>query len=231
MIYAYTRCSTAEQSSDEKTSLVEQEKRCRAAAVMRGGEIAEVFSDPGVSGSLPLFRRPAGNRLYSALQEGDTVIAAKMDRLFRSTSDALQTVEQLQKRNIGVVLVDIGPDAVTENGTSKLFFSILAAVAEFERYRIAERISDGRTGKASRGGFIGGEAPYGYSIRGKASQAVLVENDDELGVIDIIRSMGGDRSIRSICRDLDRRGIRNRSGRSFHPETVSRILKRTAAGV
>lgn len=226
MIYGYCRVSTAEQASDDKTSLAEQERRCRAAAVLRGGEIAEIFSDPGVSGTVPLFSRPAGQRMLAALSAGDTIIAAKMDRLFRSASDALQSVESLHKKGINVVLVDIGTDAVTENGTSKLFFSILAAVAEFERYRIAERISDGRMGKAARGGFIGGAAPYGYRVRGKGSQAVLIEDEHERSIISLVQQLGADRTARGICRELGRRGIVNRSGRLFHPGTITRILKR-----
>lgn len=229
-VYGYVRVSSTEQANDDKTSLAEQEKRCRAAAVMRGQEIAGVFCDPGISGSVPLFSRPAGQRLLAVLKEGDIIIAAKMDRMFRSTSDALQSVENLQKKGVGVVLVDIGADAVTENGTSKLFFAILAAVAEFERYRIAERISDGRRGKNARGGFIGGEAPYGYKVSGKGSSAVLVENEDERRVIELVRSMGDSRSARAICRDLDRRGIVNRSGRPFHPQTITRMLQRASNG-
>lgn len=226
MIYGYTRVSTTEQASDDRTSLAEQERRCRAAAVLRGQEIAEVFSDPGVSGSMPLFRRPGGQQLLAVLKEGDTVISAKMDRIFRSTSDALQSVEQLQKKGVGVVLVDIGPDPVTENGTSKLFFSILASVAEFERFRISERISDGRMGKTRRGGFIGGEPPYGWSVRGKGSQAVLVENEHERRIIGLADELSHRMSVRGVCRELNRRGLVGRSGGPFHPETVNRMLNR-----
>jgi DNA invertase Pin-like site-specific DNA recombinase len=226
MMYGYVRCSTAEQSTDDKTSLQNQERTCRAAATLRGGEIEEMFSDPGISGSVPLFSRPGGGLLLSVLQEGDTIISAKMDRIFRSTSDALQSVEALQKRNIGVVLVDIGVDAVTESGTSKLFFSILAAVAEFERFRIAERNREGRRGKASRGGFIGGEAPYGYTVRGKGSSAVLETDHHELRIISLISDLRGTHSLRHVARELERRGIANRDGRPFHPQTLQRILAR-----
>lgn len=228
MIYAYTRVSTTEQAGDDKTSLAEQERRCRAAAIMRGGDVAEVFSDPGVSGSVPLFDRPSGKRLCDTIRAGDTIIAAKMDRMFRSTRDALQSVELLQARGVGVVLVDIGADAVTESGTSKLFFSILAAVAEFERFRIAERNIEGRRGKKSRGGFIGGEAPYGYTVRGKGSSAVLVEDENEQRVVSLIANMAGDRSLRCIARELGRRGITQRGGGMFHPQTIQRIIARKA---
>jgi DNA invertase Pin-like site-specific DNA recombinase len=226
MIYGYVRVSSVEQSTDDKTSLQTQEKMIRAAATMRGNDVESIFSDPGISGSVPLFSRPGGQRLMAIIAPGDTIIAAKMDRIFRSTSDALQSVEALQKRNIGVVLVDIGADAVTENGTSKLFFSILAAVAEFERFRIAERIRDGRNGKRQRGGFIGGEAPYGYSVRGKGNSAVLIEDHNEQRIISLISDLRASHSLRHVARELDRRGLVNRDGRPFHPQTIHRIATR-----
>jgi DNA invertase Pin-like site-specific DNA recombinase len=225
-IYAYVRVSTTEQAGDDKTSLAEQERRCRAAAIMRGSDVTEVFSDAGVSGSIPLFSRPAGQRLCRALRPYDTIISSKMDRMFRSTRDALHSVESLQARHVGVVLVDIGADAVTENGTSKLFFSILAAVAEFERYRIAERNLEGRRGKRSKGGFIGGEAPYGYAVRGKGSSAVLIEDDHEQRIVSLVTDLSQSRSLRNVARELARRGIVNRDGRAFHPQTIQRIMAR-----
>ena len=227
-IYGYVRVSSTEQAADEKTSLQTQERMIRAAATMRGGEIEEVFSDPGVSGSVPLFGRPAGSRLLAKIQPGDTIIAAKMDRIFRSTSDALLSVESLRDRSVSVVLVDIGADAVTENGTSKLFFSILAAVAEFERYRITERNLEGRRGKKSRGGFIGGDAPYGYAVRGKGSSAVLIEDENEQRIVSLVRMLGRDHSVRRVAAELQRRGLVNRDGRPFHPQTIQRIIQRRA---
>jgi DNA invertase Pin-like site-specific DNA recombinase len=227
MIYGYTRVSTSGQAGEDKSSLSDQEAKIRAAATIRGEQIADIFSDPGVSGSVPLFGRPAGQALAATIRPGDTIISAKMDRLFRSTSDALQSVEALQKRNIGVVLVDIGVDAVTESGTSKLFFSILAAVAEFERFRIAERNREGRRGKASRGGFIGGEAPYGYTVRGKGNSAVLETDQHEQRIVSLISDLRQSHSLRHVARELERRGLANRDGRPFHPQTIQRIMART----
>ena len=225
-VYAYVRVSTTEQASDDKTSLAEQERRCRAAATMRGNDVQEVFSDGGVSGSIPLFSRPAGQRLCGVLRSGDTIISSKMDRMFRSTGDAIHSVESLALRSVGVVLVDIGADPVTEGGTSKLFFSILAAVAEFERYRITERNLEGRRGKRSRGGFIGGEAPYGYTVIGKGSHAVLTDNEHEQRIVSLISDLRQSHSLRHVARELARRGLVNRDGGVFHPQTIQRILGR-----
>jgi hypothetical protein len=71
--------------------------------------------------------------------KGDVVIAAKLDRLFRSAIDALTVVEDLRKRVLALHLLELGGD-ISGNGLSKLFLTIAAAFAEAERDRIRERI-------------------------------------------------------------------------------------------
>lgn len=225
-IYGYRRVSSVEQADPSHSSLDDQERRIRGAAMVRGEEVNEIFTDPGVSGSIPLFTRPAGGRLSSILVAGDTVIAAKMDRIFRSVQDAVNTADRLKKMGVNLILVDVGTDPITEGGVSKLFFSILAAVAEFERYRIAERNIEGRKSKKARGGFIGGDAPYGYKVYGKGSNATLVQNDAEMDAISTIVDLASIGSLRSVSRELASRGIRSRSGSPLHPTAIQRILKR-----
>jgi DNA invertase Pin-like site-specific DNA recombinase len=206
--------------------LSDQERRIHGAAMVRGDKIDEILTDPGISGSVALFARPAGARLLSVLHAGDTIIAAKMDRIFRSVQDAVNTAERLRQMGVNLILVDVGTDPITEGGVSKLFFSILAAVAEFERYRIAERNIEGRKAKKSRGGFIGGAAPYGYKVYGKGSNAVLQEDEDEKRVVFRICDLANGRSLRSVARILDGEGLSGRGGKAFHPESIQRILKR-----
>src|SRR3974390_2110678 len=139
MNYGYVRCSTLEQASEGRSTLEDQERVIKGVVMMKGEECVEVFRDPGVSGATPLEQRPEGARMLSLLKEGDMIIAAKLDRLFRSTIDALMTVESLKARGVGVILADISPEPVTAGGGGGLFFKILAAGADFERGRIKDR--------------------------------------------------------------------------------------------
>src|SRR5271156_1644951 len=168
MILAYGRVSTADQAADGTTSISEQVRKAKAIADLRGASSFDfiTFTDEGVSGSIPLAERPAGQEMLQAAKKGDIIVAAKMDRLFRSASDALNTAEALKARGVDLVLVDMGTSPVTENGTAKMFFGMLALVAEFERGRIAERMQDGRKGKKQRNGHLGGIAPYGFKVVG-----------------------------------------------------------------
>ena len=226
--YGYTRVSTNEQATD-RSSLEDQERRISGAAMMRGETLTRVISDPGISGAVPISDRPGGSELMAVLQRGDVVIAAKMDRMFRSARDALVTVESLRDRGVKLVLADMGTDPVTENGVSRLFFAMLAAFAEFERERIAERVAEGRAGKKRSGGHIGGSAPFGWCVRGSGRTAVLAEDEDEQAVIAAAVSYRGQGlSLRKVAKALADAGHVSRTGGSFAVVQIERMLTRTA---
>jgi DNA invertase Pin-like site-specific DNA recombinase len=68
------------------------------------------------------------------------VITPKLDRMFRTASDALANLDRMKRLGVNLHMIDLGGD-VTGKGTAKLVFTILSAVAEAERDRIRERIS------------------------------------------------------------------------------------------
>jgi len=161
-VFGYVRVSTAEQANSG-LSLETQQQQITGYAMMKGWTVAEFFIEAGVSGSVPLADRPEGQRLLIALQAGDMVISAKLDRAFRSAADALGTLEQLKEDRIGLHMIDLGGD-VTGNGISKLVFTILSAVAENERDRIRERVRDAKRHRASQRLYNGGKRPFGFDV-------------------------------------------------------------------
>lgn len=229
MLFGYLRYSTVGQG--DGTTLSDQTNRIRGCALMRGqaGEIV-MYADKAVSGSIPLANRPEGKKLLADLQPGDLIVAAKCDRLFRSASDALATVESLKKRGVGVILADIGPDPVTENGTAKLFFSLLASFAEWERCRIAERMDDGRKGKRARGGHAGGSPPIGYKIEGHGREAKLVPDPKEQEIVALMKQRRSERKSHfEISRELTALGMLSRAGTPFSGPQILRITRRAPA--
>jgi putative DNA-invertase from lambdoid prophage Rac len=122
-VYGYCRVSTAEQANGG-LSLDTQRQQITGYAMMKGWSVAEFFIEAAVSGSVPLADRPEGQRLLAALQSGDIIITAKLDRAFRSAADALGTLEQLKDDKVGLHMIDLGGD-VTGNGISKLVFTII----------------------------------------------------------------------------------------------------------
>jgi putative DNA-invertase from lambdoid prophage Rac len=216
-IYGYCRVSTAEQANGG-LSLDTQRQQITGYAMMKGWSVPEFFVEGGVSGSVPLADRPQGARLLAALQTGDVVITAKLDRAFRSAADALGTLEQLKQDKIALHMIDLGGD-VTGNGISKLVFTILSAVAENERDRIRERVRDAKRHRASQRLYNGGKRPFGYDVVNRR----LVPNENEQAALKHGRGMqaNGD-SLRSIAFVwMSEYGL----GR-YDAKTVQRILAR-----
>ena len=149
--------------------------------MMKGWQVAEFFIEAAVSGSVPLSDRPEGQRLLTTLQPGDVVVAAKLDRAFRSAADAL---EELKKDKVGLHLIDLGGD-VCGNGISKLVFTILSAVAENERDRIRERVRDAKRHRAEQRLYNGGKRQFGWDV----VDGRLVPNTSEQAVIERMKSM------------------------------------------
>lgn len=230
-ILGYTRVSTTEQAEDNRTSLTTQETAIRGLAMIHGIADVTMFSDPGISGSIPLNERPAGSRLTAQLSPGTIVVASKLDRIFRSASDALTTVERWKAQGVDLILVDCGVEPVSANGNSKLFFSILASVAEFERGRIAERMQEGRKGKKARGGHIGGLAPYGFRKVGDGRAAMLEPDDAEQQVVArILAEREQGTSYREIIKRLTDEGVMARSGNPFTLPQLHSIIHSERTG-
>jgi DNA invertase Pin-like site-specific DNA recombinase len=157
-VFGYVRVSSTDQAED-RVSLAEQERRIRGRALEQGWTITEIFIEEAVSGSVPLDERPQGARLLRAVQPGDVVICAKLDRAFRSAIDALQTIADFKRRKISLWVLDIGGDC-SGNGIFELVMTILAAVAQFE----GERIRDAKSQMRHQDWHQGGTRPFGYQL-------------------------------------------------------------------
>src|SRR5262245_51368480 len=161
-VFGYTRVSTQIQAQRGE-SIKTQESRIRAYAEMNGLSVNRYFHERGVSGTVQLQRRSVGAKLLAELRSGDVVIATKLDRMFRSAADALNSLEDMKQRGISLHLIDLGGDC-SGNGVAKLVFHILAAVAEAERERITERIVEVKARQREEGQFIGGRVPFGWNL-------------------------------------------------------------------
>jgi putative DNA-invertase from lambdoid prophage Rac len=183
---------------------------------MKGIALDEVFVEGGVSGSIAIKQRPEGERMWRLIKRADTVVASKLDRMFRSALDALQTVEELKTKGVGLILLDLGTEPLT-HGLSKTFLTIAAAFAEAERDRTRERICQVKADQRTRGRYLGGKLPFGYS---KGTDGELVEVEDQQIVVARIRAMRAERKpLRSIRAD-----VAAQTGRSLSLDAISRII-------
>jgi DNA invertase Pin-like site-specific DNA recombinase len=159
--YGYCRVSTTRQGEGDSLDL--QRQQIIGHAMVHSLDVDEFFVEDGVSGSIPVAARPEGSKLFAKLKRGDVIISAKLDRLFRSALDALQVVADLKARGVKLHLIDLGGD-VSGNGVSRMFMTMVAAFAEFERDRIRERVTASKADQKSRGRYLGGVIPFGFTI-------------------------------------------------------------------
>jgi len=199
-IYGYVRVSTIQQAK-EGDSLESQVKQVLSYSLSRGLELNEsdVFVEKGVSGGSEFNSRPQGSKLLEIVKSGDVLIFPKLDRGFRNTRDALNTLHLLKEKGVAVHSIDLGGD-VTGNGVGAIIFTILSAFASFERERIASRISEVKQMRKAQGYFVGGRRGFGFNvIEGKK-----VPNQKEQKLIQEMRKKKANgESMLAICRWLN----------------------------
>ena len=132
MIYGYARVSTKGQDK-YGNGLDVQEKQLRE----NGAE--QIFYE-SFTGTKK--HRPELDKLMSILQEGDTLIVTKLDRIARSTRDGLDIIETLLDKGVYINILNMGKFDNTPTG--KLMRTVFFAFAEFERDMIVMRTSEGK---------------------------------------------------------------------------------------
>ncbi|XID95614.1 recombinase family protein [Paenibacillaceae bacterium WGS1546] len=140
-LFGYVRVSTNEQNEERQIDLLVKEF---------GLSTEDIFVDK-ISGLKA--ERPALAQLQKALREGDTVIVESLSRVSRTCSDLLQLLADWDARGITFVSLKERLDFSTTTG--KLILTILAAIAEFERSIIADRVREGLSAARNRGN-VGG---------------------------------------------------------------------------
>ena len=130
-----------------------QLRELREYAERRGWQIADVYTDAGVSGSKD--SRPALNRLMTAAQQRriDAVLVWKLDRFGRSLRHLVNALAELEALGIAFVSLRDNLDLTTPSG--RLMFQIIGAMAEFERALIQERVRAGLRNARAKGKRLG----------------------------------------------------------------------------
>ncbi len=93
--------------------------------------------------------RPELTKLLDRITEGDTVVVESLSRLGRSTKDLIELTEIFQSK--GVNLVSLKEAIDTNSPTGKLLFTLMSAIAQFERDVIADRTREGLKSARARG--------------------------------------------------------------------------------
>lgn len=133
----YARVSTRDQHPEAQ----------RERLIAAGCDPELIFTDHGVSGSRA--SRPEWDKCVAQLRRGDVLVSVRLDRIGRSVRNLLDIVQDMDNRGVDLVFLDQGIDTSTAMG--KMLFTILGAVAEYERNLIVDRTKDGLASTTARG--------------------------------------------------------------------------------
>ncbi len=139
MIFGYARMSTQEQNLDAQIEL------------LRKNGCEKIYTDiaSGVRSN-----RKGLNELIKYMRQGDTVVAYKNDRMFRSLKNMVELIDKFNEA--GVYFKRLSePEFDTKSANGKFLLQIFAAVAEFERNLISERTKVGLENARRRNKSLG----------------------------------------------------------------------------
>ena len=171
-LFGCARVSSSQQSLDIQINALQAE----------GVEAHRIFTDKRTGSHMD---RIGLQLLKLKVEEGDTILVKKLDRLGRDTADMIQLIKEFDELGVAVRFLD---DGISTEGTmGKMVVTILSAVAQAERQRILERTNEGRL-EAKAKGIRFGRKP---TVDRKRVQVLYQEG---LGATKIARQMGIGRS-------------------------------------
>jgi DNA invertase Pin-like site-specific DNA recombinase len=201
----YGRVSTGRQAASG-ISLDDQAEKLAEVVESRGWIHIAHMTDPGLSG------RKMTNRkgLLDALarldrNEADVLVAAKIDRVSRSTTDFARLLDQAEKKGWKLVVLDADVDTTTAAG--RLLVDVVSAAASFESRRIGERAKSVHAVRRSQGKRAGQQPLLPNEVR------LRIATDHAAGV-----------SLNAIAKHLNDEGVPTAKGGRWYASTVSHVV-------
>jgi len=135
-IAIYGRVSTSTQNIQTQLRALHQ------YAERRDFTIEAEYTDVGISGSKD--KRPGLDAMMkdARLKRFDAIVVARFDRLFRSTQHMLKALAEFE--HLDISFISLAEDLNTGSPSGKLLFTVIAAIGEFEKSLIRERVVAGQ---------------------------------------------------------------------------------------
>lgn len=147
MIYGYVRVSTKGQALNGNSIEAQTEE-------LKKHGCTKIYSDKCSGAKMS---RPEFDKLLEVLEEGDTLMSCKLDRIARNSTDGYEVIKGLLARGVSVHVLNMG--VIDDSITGRLILQIMLAFAEFERSMIRERMLEGKAVAKQKEGYSEGRPP------------------------------------------------------------------------
>ena len=173
----YVRYSDKKQ--DDGFSIDAQIKAIKEYAISSSITIKEIYIDQAVSGTSKDRKQLNEAIKHCKSHQIDYFLVHKYDRFARNRYDSIIMKKDLSES--GTEVVSITQQKTGEN-SDVLLESLYDGMAEYYSKNLKEEVLKGMVEAASQGYWVGGIAPFGYSIEKKNKKSKLVPNDDSATV-------------------------------------------------
>ncbi len=180
-----------------------------------------VFEDAGYSAKNT--DRPDYQRMMARVRTGEFshLLVWKIDRISRNLLDFAAMYAELKK--LGVVFVSKNEQFDTSSAMGEAMLKIILVFAELERNMTSERVSAVMLSRANDGIWNGGKVPFGYAYDKDSKQFSIIEDEAQvvLHIYDLYESV---KSLTTVAKSLNEKGVRSRTGKPWNPTTVRTML-------